>query len=307
MLPAGSAYANSFKKEFLSCDEYHQVIHRLNDPEVGIASLANRPARFDMYASYPWILRFLADANLTRHVVPIDAAIKRLFRYQLPDGQFTLRYHSRQKIPVAAVCHTAHLAYSLVILGYANTPAVRAAYRYILSTRRPDGGWHCDSNKQRGERYEHALSCPAATIHVLHALAAVDDIPGEYVHEAAKLVISHWISPDETASVCNPAIHQRFVKMRYPSHYWGYDLLHVADTLSMTAPQILVSSRGQGIMRQLLNKCAADDLIRSEKTIPEWKVFDFARNKAQSVWITAMLVVILHRYLTAVPFLEETC
>ncbi|MBN2009463.1 hypothetical protein JW960_08980 [candidate division KSB1 bacterium] len=288
------AEQSEWNKSILPHPFIQTVIIRLSDPAIGIPSISANPASFQVYGSYYWTLRFLADIGIIRNDIDLDPIITPLFRYQLEDGQFTSDYRTRNKIPVANICHTAHLTASLVKLGYGDTPGVRAAYRYILTTQRFDGGWHCDMHKQAGERDESASSCPAATIHVLRALTMLDDVPQAMLDSLSTRVLDFWQHPSANISTCDPAMQQRYHKLRYPSHYWGYDLLHIADTVSLASPALLIAN-GHEIVYHLLEKCPSNGFVRSDKTIPEWKEFDFARKNKPSCWISAMIVRILER------------
>ena len=94
---------------------------------------------------------------------------------QLEDGQFMIRYHKKRQQVFSLICMTAHLTYCLIKLGYGESPSVKAALNYIITTQRKDGGWHCERLRQPGERDELLLSCPSANIHVIRVLGQFGD------------------------------------------------------------------------------------------------------------------------------------
>ncbi|MBD3288820.1 hypothetical protein GF337_08470, partial [candidate division KSB1 bacterium] len=149
-----SSELHKFKDSLLNDKRIIRLIRNLYDKKLGTPSLEASAASHRVYGSFYWVLRFLADIGLSRDDMPIDDAIKFIFLNQMPDGQFTIGYRRRNRITVTAVCMTAHLLYSIGKLGYVNTRAFNAGLNYILTTRRNDGGWHCDWRKQPGEKDE---------------------------------------------------------------------------------------------------------------------------------------------------------
>ncbi len=270
------------------------LITRLSDPHLGIPSIKKRPAGIRVYGAYALVLRFFADIGLTAEELSIDALIRQLFLYQLPDGQFTLDYRRPKKSPVSAICHTAHLTSSLARLGYMHSSNVRMGLNFILTTQRLDGGWHCDLHKQTGEREQSAPSCPSANIHVLRALSACGFRDEQRLENAAGQIYAFFQHPRADGFSCDLGIHCTFRNLRYPSHYGGFDPLHLLDTLSYF-PRLCRHEVYDEMKRDALEKWDGKGLFRSGKTIPEWKEFDFGRKGSRSDWISALICRVLAR------------
>ena len=288
------ARLSEIKQSMIDHPQIKSVYRRLFDPRLGVPSIANQPASHKIYGSYYWGLRFLADIGLTANDLPFDEIAHQIFIHQLPDGQFTTSYHRKTKTPVTAVCLTAHLTYSLAKLGYQNSRGIRAAINYMVTTPRKDGGWHCDWEKQIGERDEAASSCPSANMNVIRVLALFGNRYQELIKKTIDQMYHHWKYPQANNSLCDFGSGAISMKLRYPPHYWSYDLLNVLDTVSMY-PDFCKHESFTEMIEKVVSKWDGRSLLKSEKSIPEWQGFDFGKNNNYSCWISCLVCRILKR------------
>ena len=290
----GSPEIYSLKKHVLHDQRIIKLTNKLCDRSLGTSSLVGSVADYKVYGSFYWILKFFADIGLTKNDLPIDDAVRLIFLYQMPDGQFTIGYRQKKRTTVTAVCMTAHLLYSLGKLGYLYEKAITSGINYLLTTQRHDGGWHCDWKKQQGERDQCAPSCPVAGLNAVLALSLFGDKYSEILSNAIQQIFNIWQNDEPAIISCDLGTTDIIRKLRYPAHYMGLDILNILDTVS-NFPEYCYHPAFNGIIRFVLDRWNRNGLLRSEKTIPEWKEFDFGWNKCESGWISALFCRILKR------------
>jgi len=279
--------SNILIEEILKDSRIQNVCHRILDSRLGIYSLANKPISHKVYGSFYWGFRFFADIGL---ISILDHSVNHLLLNQLPDGQFFAGY-DRNKAPISKVCLTAHFVYCLSKLGYANSRAVQMATNYILTTQRYDGGWHCDTKKLPGESEENAHSCPAANIYVIRALAEQHQ---DILKPAANQIYDLWNNVESSLDVCDQEIGRMYRKLRYPPFYWGLDLLNIVDTLAFI-PDFCHNDVFDQMVEVIVSKWNGTGLFKSEKTIPEWSEFNFAKKNSYSCWLSAIMCRVIKR------------
>lgn len=285
---------SAIKRKLIEDSKIQAVYQKLFDSHLGVPSITTQPASHKVYGSYYWGLRFLADIGLTATDFQFDEIVRQLFIHQLPEGLFTIAYRRKNKIPVTAVCVTANLVYSLAMLGYQHSRGVQAALKFILTTQRKDGGWHCDWKKQPGEKDEDALSCPSANISVIRALAVYGERYGLIIQRAIEQIFDNWNNRNANYRQCDFDVGTTLVKLRYPPHYWGCDILNVLDTLSFY-PEFCENYIFDEMIQQVISRWKGKGLFKSEKSIPEWREFDFANKNSYSCWISCLICRILAR------------
>src|SRR2546426_2129371 len=91
------------------------------------------------YLSANWMLLILADLGLTRS----DPRIKRacdiwIERFSRADGGFAMEGSNKGHL-----CTTGNATRALVQFGYADHPAVRSAFEWLVTNRDKNGGWGC--------------------------------------------------------------------------------------------------------------------------------------------------------------------
>jgi len=282
------------KQDLLFHPEIKKVIERMYDPDLGINSCTKLPADYRIYGSFYWGLRFLADIGLTGKEWLMEPLIKKLQLQQFEHGQFLIRYHRKRQQTISLVCITAHLTYCLIRLGYAESPTVKTALDFVLSTQRRDGGWHCDLLKQVGERDESAPSCLAANIHVIRVLGQYGNKYKSVAKPAIKQCLKFFEVPIIQICIYNTEQNFNLNKLRYPPHYTGLDILNVVHSLSYFA-DLLSNSHYDVMINSILNNWDGESWLRSGKRIPNWSGFDFCKKSGYSEWITSLFLQSIDR------------
>ncbi|MDZ7331190.1 MAG: hypothetical protein ONB31_04380 [candidate division KSB1 bacterium] len=289
LLPNYDARRNLLEQALLTDPNIANLIQRLNDPTLGIKSLLKRPADYRVYGSFYWVIRFLADIGVSAEKLGIHELLKILLWQQMEDGQFMIRYHRQKQQAITLVCITAHLAYCLTRLGYRQSNSVIAAINYIITTQRGDGGWHCDRLKQPGEKLESTPSCPAATVHVARLLAQFDGKYDAIIAPSLRSLLNYDL--ESAALGCEFDHHAKlnFNKLRYPPHYTGLDILNLVHSISTFAHLVQPENLAR-LLKPILDRWRREHALRSEKRIPEWSQFDFARKQGSSDWIMSLFI-----------------
>ncbi len=282
------------KKNLLHDQRIIELAHKLNNKTLGVSSLAGSVASYKVYGSFYWVAKFFADIGLTRDDLPIDDAIRFIFLYQMPDGQFTIGYRRKKNTTVTAVCMTAHLLYSFGKLGYLHEKAIAAGINYLLTTQRHDGGWHCDWKKQQGEPDQYAPSCPVAGLYAVLALSLFGEKYSAMLKAVIQQILNLWQNDVPVIITCDLGATDIIRKLRYPAHYMGLDILNILNTVS-NFPEYCDNATFNEMICFVMNRWNGKGFLTSEKTIPEWKEFDFGRNKNESSWMSALFCRILKR------------
>ena len=297
LLSSADDTAKSIKLQTRQHPNIRKIIHALNDPEIGIPSLDENPADFRTTNSYFWLLRFLSDLGFTAQELNIEPLLDRLLLNQTETCQFQLRYNVQKQKSIELTCMTAHLLDCLANLGYGNSNAELAGIEFLVATQRKDGSWHCEQNYQQGEKLEAAPGCPAATVYAIRALAHFPHLTEHSLARAVAFLEFYWQKPYfqcpwTGASALNLS------KLRYPPHFSGLDLLNIFDTLSLVA-NFVDREMLLEMAERISTKSGAAGLLVCDKRIPFWRDFDFAHNKKESSWLTAIFVRSLRRILAS--------
>lgn len=282
------------KNKLIYHPKIQELLKNLADAENGIPSFSRTPADFHNYNSFYWQLRFLADIGLTADELGIQSLLNQLLLQQLEDGQFMLRYVPKKQLAISFICVTAHLTYCLIRMGFRNSASVNAALKFISTTQRNDGGWHCHRSRQNGEPDENLPSCPSATIHVLRTLAHVRQERTLPVEPAVKLCIHYFKNPTEKPCIYDSEKNVNFEKLRYPPHYSGLDILNLFETTTNFSGNGLRADLID-IAEKILLHWDGKHLLASQKKIPGWAAFHFGKNGARSAWITSLALRSLKR------------
>ena len=102
------------------------------------------------YLSSNWMLLILADLGLTR----ADPRIKRacdlwIERFSRADGGFAMEGSKKGHL-----CTTGNTTRALVKFGYADHPAVRSAFEWLVTNRDKNGGWSCFGSGRNLDSWE---------------------------------------------------------------------------------------------------------------------------------------------------------
>ena len=281
------------KKQTLGHENILLLKTRLQDEITGIPSLDNSPADFRQANTFYWILRFFSDLQLSAKELGIERLIHRLKLNQTESGQFILNYNKQKRQSIELVCMTAHITECLIGMGEKNSRSVNASIRYLLSSQRPDGSWHCDDKNFPGENIAHKPGCIAATFFAIRALSYFPNETSPAIKKAIHFVQNGW---EQMVFHCPWVGYEKaqFEKLRYPPPFFGLDILNVFDTLSLVT-NIAEMSLLLNFIEKIFAKIGRSNLLISDKRIPSWRQFDFAHNKRESAWLTAIFVRALKR------------
>ncbi len=281
------------KTELLNHPNIHEIRDQLADPKLGIPSLDHKPADFRVYNSYFWVLRFFADIGIYAEDLMIEKLIHRLQLQQDEDGEIIINHHKKRKQVIKLICMTAHLIYCLINIGYLNSITVERALQFIFSSQRHDGGWHCSRSKFPGEARQHDPSCYTATIYVLRVLGLL--LPKyQSITQPALKFISENLFRHQTNCPYQPDTNLNIDKLRYPPHFSALDALNLTDSLSHF-PSFFHTNDSHLLFENILERWDGRHFLCSEKRIPGWSEFDFAHNRNESDWITAMVLRAIDR------------
>lgn len=173
-----------------------------------------------------WQLDILADLGFTVADEPVRRACDLIFAWQLSTGAFGLYAGATSAEP----CATARTVCQLHRFGLGADPRVQAAWNWLATSQRADGGWHCRARAMR----PGTNSCFLATIKVLEACAAAAETatPGSFrppdglQRRAAALMHGCLLSP-RVERFASPTLWDRLM---YPNHW--YDVASVVDALA---------------------------------------------------------------------------
>src|SRR3989454_71286 len=91
------------------------------------------------YLSTNWMLLILADLGLSKADPRIEKACDRWIEgYARDDGGFAMEGSKKGHL-----CTTGNATRALVQFGYADHPAVRGAFEWLVKNRDKNGGWGC--------------------------------------------------------------------------------------------------------------------------------------------------------------------
>ncbi len=102
------------------------------------------------YLSANWMLLILADLGLTRDDPRIEKACGLwIERFAREDGGFAMEGSKKGHL-----CTTGNTTRALVQFGYADHPAVRRAFEWLVTNRDKNGGWSCFGSGRNLDSWE---------------------------------------------------------------------------------------------------------------------------------------------------------
>ncbi len=281
------------KKETLNHPNILFLKQKLSDASQGIPSLDMVPADFRRADSFYWILRFFSDLKIFSHELSIEDVLHRLQLNQNESGLFLMNYHEQKQQSIELVCMTAHLTECFIGMGKEKSRSVETAIQFLLSSQKPDGSWHCDKNRFPGERDAAKPGCPGATLFAIRALSYYSKETKQAIRKALRF-LAEKLEKNYFECPWAGAEPAHFEKLRYPPPFFGLDLLNVFDTFSLVAKGSSFSLT-EKFLEKLLSRLSPSGLLISDKRIPAWRKFDFAHNKKESTWLTAIFVRAINR------------
>jgi len=236
-----------------------------------------------------WLLGMLADFGLTKDDQRIAKACEYAFSIQLDSGGFgwtppTTPYD----------CHTAVLIEALAKLGYLGDSRLQAAYNWLVSRQRLDGGFWCKNTGQPGGPRESEPSCALATVFVLGAFAQNNELRDSQVAKRAiDFLLKCWENKGSIKYAGHDSqIGRDFEKLKYP--FTDYRILKYLDVVTQ-----FEFAKGAFELREISNalllKQDACGRFTPESIIKVWQDFDFGQKEQPSRWITFLAYRIINR------------
>lgn len=249
-------------------------------------------------------LEFLADIGLSEHSPgwpDLSTVLDMVMADSSPDGPFrvpgciSVSHGGTGKVISGwALCDAPILVYALAQLGRADDPRVRKAVEHLLGLVRTNG-WPCVVSPELGKFRGPGRKddpCPYATLAMLKALSAFDDLRGSPEAETgAGALLDLW----ETSLERHPYMFfmgTDFRKLKAP--FVWYDLLHVVEVLSRI-PSARTDVRFREMLAAVLAKADADGRFTPESVWTFWSDWDFGQKKAPSDWMGWFVARILAR------------
>jgi hypothetical protein len=251
-----------------------KLISRLKGDTAGIPAIKSGRVHYTETGKAYWDLFFLADIGLSVSDLGLDNEVDEIFRFQSPDGSFTIPPNVQDNY----FCMSAILLSSLAKMGFRDDPRVIKYARAAMSEQMPGGGWDC-----YGESFNPERSCPMDDMNILMLLGQYRDF-----HENPKLngaidhLLQHWEKRD---NIYGFGVGKRFMSLQYPAVKYG--ILRVLDVLSLFP--YAVSSPDFQSMREYVHNKAVDGRYFAGTIDPAYADFDFAQKAEPSQWITFLI------------------
>jgi hypothetical protein len=253
-----------------------KLIARLKDGTAGIPAIRSGRVHYTEAGKAYWDLFFLADIGFSVSDLGLEEEAKEIFRFQSPDGSFTIPPNVRDNY----FCMSSILLSSLAKMGYRDDPRIEKYMRLVLGSRSYDGGWHCyDDEFAKVE----IGSCPMANLNVLMLLGQYErNRQNPALKGAIDLLLEHW---RERANLHGFGVGRRFMSLQYPAVKYG--ILRVLDVLSLF-PYAVASPDFASMLDYVHNK-AVDGHYFAGTFDSTYASFDFAQSTAPSRWITFLI------------------
>jgi len=246
-------------------------------------------------------LTFLADLGVRADDPGASAIVDAVRAHQSEEGPYQLPTNVPQRYGGSgvdtwawALCDAPLLVYGLATMGLRDDPGVRRAIAHLVGLVR-ENGWPCVVSKELGSFRgpgAKADPCPFATLAMLKALSAFDDLrDSDASRTRAETLLGLWSASRER----HPYLFYMgtdFRKLKAP--FVWYDLLHVLDVLSRFS--CLATDARLGDMIDTLKEKADDrGCFIAESVWTPWKTWEFGQKKEPSRWITLLAWRILGR------------
>jgi hypothetical protein len=253
-----------------------KLIARLKGKDAGIPAIRSGRVHYTESGKAYWDLFFLADIGLSVKDLGLENEAEEIFKYQSPDGSFTIPPNVRDNY----FCMSSILLSSLAGMGYRDDPRVLKYIRLVMNSRSNNSGWHCyDDEFGRVE----IGSCPMANLNVLMLLGHYENYRrSPALKGAIDLLLEHWRT---RANLHGFGVGRRFMGLQYPAVKYG--ILRVLDVLSLF-PRALASPDFESMLDYVHNK-AVDGRYFADSFDATYAGLDFAQNEAPSRWITFLI------------------
>jgi hypothetical protein len=255
-------------------DAIRNINARLKSITAGIPALKSGRVHYTETGKAYWDLFFLADVGLSIADLGLKTEAEEIFRFQSPDGSFTIPPNVRDNY----FCMSAILLSSLAKMGYSDDPRILKYARLAMNSRCNNSGWHC---------YEDSPSaidaCPMDNLNILMLLGQYGQYRESPLLKAPiDLLLEHWRSH---ANLHGFGVGRRFMSLQYPAVKYG--ILRVLDCLSLF-PYSVGRPDFQNMLDYAHNK-AVDGRYFAEAADPAYAGLDFAQDREPSRWITFLV------------------
>jgi hypothetical protein len=224
--------------------------------------------------------------GLTLDDIGLKEEAETIFRFQTPDGSFTIPPNVRDNY----YCMSAILVSSLAQMGYRDDPRVQKYIRSALGARCHQGGWHCYGDETGAGDIG---ACPMDNLNILMLLGQYEAHRGSPdLNGPIDILLKHWYS---RLNLHGFGIGRRFMSLQYPAVKYG--ILRVLDCLSLF-PRAIASPHFQNMLDYVHNK-AEDGRYYADAIDSMYVGFDFAQTTAPSRWITFLVTRIDKRVAAA--------
>jgi hypothetical protein len=252
------------------------IIARLKGTAAGIPALRTGLVHYTEAGRTYWDLFFLADIGLSVNDTGLVKEAEEIFKFQSPDGSFTIPPNVRDNY----FCMSAILLSSLAKMGYRDDPRILKYIRLVMDSRCNDGGWHCYGNEPAALDIE---ACPMDNLNILMLLGQYESYRrSPALNGAIDFLLEHW---RVRANLHGFGVGRRFMSLRYPAVKYG--ILRVLDALSLF-PYAAASPDFQNMLEYVHNK-AVDGRYFAGAFDSVYAGFDFAQDAAPSRWITFLV------------------
>jgi hypothetical protein len=249
--------------------DIEKLIARLKSKDAGIHAIKSGRVHYTESGKAYWDLFFLADIGLSVSDLGLENEAEEIFRFQSPDGSFTIPPNVRDNY----FCMSSILLSSLAKMGFRDDPRTEKFARLVFRSRGFDGGWHCYDDLE-------IESCPMANLNALMLLGQYETYrQSPALKGAIDLLLEHW---RVRANLHGFGVGRRFMSLQYPAVKYG--ILRVLDCLSLFHGAV-ASPDFESMLDYVHNK-AVDGRYFADSFDSTYAGFDFAQDKEPSRWIT---------------------
>jgi hypothetical protein len=250
------------------------LVTRLRSETAGIPALKSGRVHYTETGKAYWDLFFLADIGFSVNDLGLEKEAEEIFRFQSPDGSFTIPPNVRDNY----FCMSSILLSSLARMGYRDDPRIKKYIEAIFRAQIPGGGWDCYAYD-----YGPGYSCPMDNLNILMLLGQYPAYQrGSLFSGAINFLLSHWRSRENLYGF---GVGKRFTNLQYPAVKYG--ILRVLDVLSFFP--CAVGSPDFASMLDYVHNKAVDGHYFAGSSDSTYTGFDFAQLAAPSRWITFLI------------------
>jgi hypothetical protein len=253
-----------------------KIVSRLKGDNTGIPALKTGRVHYTEAGKTYWDLFFLADIGLNARDLELEGEAEEIFRFQAPDGSFTIPPNVQDNY----FCMSSILLSSLAIMDYRGDPRLARYIRLVMNSRCYDGGWHCYDDGSAMLRIE---SCPMDNLNILRLLGQYEPYRrNPALRSAIDLLLEHW---EARTNLHGFGVGRRFRNLQYPAVKYG--ILRVLDVLSLFP--YAVDSRAFQEMLAFVHDKAVGGKYYAGATEAAYAEFDFGQTAEPSRWLTFLI------------------